>query len=120
MTCYQRLGRTIAYLVLVTFMFGCTTLYPLAWANRQALQSQLETGDDVNITRKDGSAMSFGIDTITDEGISGDGTLVAWSDIQQVEVRQFSVGKTVGLVAGLAAAGLVVAGGSDSGGSSGY
>ena len=118
MTDYIRLGRAITYLVLVTFMVGCTTLQPLSLSNRQAVQSELQAGDEVKVTRKDGSAMSFGIDTVTDEGISGDGTLIAWSDMQQIEVRQFSVGKTIGLVAGIAAAGLVAAGGSDSG--SGY
>jgi len=45
--------------------------------------------------------------------------LIAWSDMQQIEVRQFSAGKTIGLVAGIAAVGLVAAGGSGSG-SSGY
>ncbi|HEX9852392.1 MAG TPA: hypothetical protein VGA68_05235 [Woeseiaceae bacterium] len=119
MTGYNGLIKAAVYLILATFMFGCTTLRPLSLSNRQAVQSELQAGDEVKVTRKDGSAMSFGIDTVTDEGISGDGTLIAWSDMQQIEVRQFSAGKTIGLVAGIAAVGLVAAGGSGSG-SSGY
>jgi hypothetical protein len=119
MTGYYGFFKTIVCLVLATFMFGCTTLLPLSLTNRQAWQNQLEAGDEVKVTRKDGSAMTFGIDTVTEEGISGDGTLVAWSDMQQLEVRQFSTGKTIGLVAGIAAAALVVSGGG-SGGSSSY
>ena len=94
MTGYVRLGRAIVYLVFVTFMIGCTTLRPLSLSNRQAVQSELQAGDEVKVTRKDGSAMSFGIDTVTDEGISGDGTLIAWSDMQQIEVREYSGAKT--------------------------
>lgn len=118
MTRYNGFFKVALFLVLTTFMFGCMTLRPLSLADIRALQSELQAGDEVKVTRKDGSAMTFGIDTVSDEGLSGDGTLVAWSDMQQLEVQQFSAGKTIGLVAGLAAAGLVVAGGSDGG--SGY
>jgi hypothetical protein len=114
---YNGLGKAIVHLVLVTFMFGCTTLQGLSLTNTQSVKSELQVGDEVRVTRKDGTAVAFDIDSVTDEGISGDGTLVAWSDMQQLEVRQFSAGKTIGLIAGLAAAGLVVAGGSGSGGS---
>ncbi len=117
MTGYNGFFKTALYLVIATFIFGCTTMRSLSLANIQELQNQLEAGDEVKVTRKDGSAMTFGIDTVTETGISGDGTLVAWSDMQQIEVQEFSAGKTIGLVAGIAAAGLVATGGSDSGGS---
>lgn len=80
--------------------------------DRQAVQGQLEVGDDVRVTRKDGSILEFATDSVTADGVSGDGNFVAWSDVQQLEVRQFSTGKTVGLVvlvAGVAYAGIAVA-----------
>jgi len=61
--------------------------------------SQLEVGDKVRVIRHDATDAKFKIDTITIEGIGGDGVFVAYSDIQAVQVREHSTAKTVGLVA---------------------
>jgi hypothetical protein len=58
-------------------------------------------GDKIKITLRDNSDVAFKVSAVSAEGISGDGVLVAYSDIQQVQVREFSTGKTVGLVAGV-------------------
>ena len=112
MKLFQRPCRAILCLVVVICLAGCTTLVPLSMTVGQAMQTQLEIGDEVRITRKDGSILEFTMDAVTDEGVSGDGNFVAWSDVQQLEVRQFSAGKTIGLVAlvaGVAYAGIGVA-----------
>lgn len=118
MSIFSGFAKSLVCLVLVFFFSGCTTYQQLALGNLGALQDQLQPGDDVKVMRNDGSSLTFGIDSVTDEGISGDGTSVAWSDMQQIELRQFSAGKTVGLVGGLAAVGLIAAGGGSGG--SGY
>ncbi len=98
----NRLGKAIVYLALATFIVGGTTLRPLSLSDGKAVQSELQVGDEVRVSRKDGSAVTYDIDSVTDEGISGDGTQVAWSDMQQIEVRQYNGAKTFLLVGSLA------------------
>ena len=74
----------------------------------QALASQIEVGDKIKIIRNDLTDVTFEVGAVSDEGISGDGVFVAYSDIRQVQVRQFSTGKTVGLFAAIVA-GLAIA-----------
>ncbi len=116
MTGFNRLGKVILFVVLATFVFGCTTLQTFPVTDRELVQNQLDVGDNVSVRGKDGSELTFAIDSITDDGIGGDGSFVAWSDAQQIEVRQFSAGKTIGLAAAIAAAVVVVAGAGDSDG----
>ncbi len=112
MTSRLTVNKFIIYLVLIAFTAGCTTLRPLPAIDAQTLASQIEVGDKVKITRNDLTEAAFEVGAITDEGISGDGVFVAYSDIQQVQVRQFSTGKTVGLVAAIVVAlGIIVAAG---------
>ena len=77
-------------------------------ADAQALASHIEVGDKIKIIRTDLTDVTFEVVAVSDEGISGDGVFVAYSDIWQVQVRQHSTGKTVGLVAAIAV-GLTIA-----------
>ena len=74
---------------------------PVPATDTQSLANQLEVGDKIKITLRDDSDVAFKVSAVSDEGISGDGVLVAYSDIQHVQVREFSTGKTVSLVAGI-------------------
>ena len=51
--------------------------------------------------RNDDTDVTFKVSAVSDEGISGDGVFVAYSDIRWVQVSQTSTGKTVVLVAGI-------------------
>ena len=95
-------NKLIVYLILISFTVGCTTMQPVPATDTQSLANQLEVGDKIKITLLDNSDVAFKVSAVSAEGISGDGVLVAYSDIQQVQVREFSTGKTVGLVAGIA------------------
>ena len=55
--------------------------------------------DKVQIIRNDASDVKFNVETISNEGLDGDGIFVAYSDILQVRVREHSTAKTVALVA---------------------
>jgi hypothetical protein len=91
-------GKVVICIVLLAFVAGCTTMRALPSNDAQSITSQLTVGDEVQITRIDASVVRFKVDAISDEGLAGDGVFVAYSDIQQVRVKEFSAVKTVGLV----------------------
>ncbi len=94
-------NKLIIYLVLIAFTAGCTTMRPLPANDAQSLAGKIYVGDEVRIIRNDDSVANFKVSAVSDEGISGEGMFVAYSDIRQVQVRQFSTAKTVGLVAAI-------------------
>ncbi len=101
MTNRLAVNKFIIYLVLVAFTAGCTTMRSLPATDAQSLASQIEVGDKIKIMRNDNTDVTFKVSAVSDEGISGDGVFVAYSDIRQVQVSQTSTGKTVGLVAAI-------------------
>ena len=109
MTNRLAVNKFIIYLVLVAFTAGCTTMRPLPATDAQSLANEIEVGDKIKISRNDYTDVKFKVSAVSDEGISGDGVFVAYSDIRQVQVRQFSTGKTVGLVAAIVAIAIIIA-----------
>lgn len=107
--------RSIACLVLVTFSTACTIMQPLSTTGDQTLSSQIAVGDKVEITRTDGTALTFKVGNVSELGISGGGEFVAYSDIRHASIRQVRMGPTVGIIAGIVAIALL-AGGSGGGG----
>jgi len=113
------INNFIIYLVLITFVAGCTSMQPLPATDAESLTSQIEVGDKIKIIRNDDTDVTFRVSAVSDDGISGDGVFVAYSDIRQVQVNQTGNGKTLGIVAGIVIlAALIGAGGGGSGGSS--
>ena len=47
----------------------------------QSLANQIEVGDKIQINRNDLTDVTFEVDAVSDEGISGDGVFVAYPDI---------------------------------------
>ena len=89
---YRRLQVIVTLLATLQFG-GCST-----WQ-----QTPLDTArvipEDVRVTRADGSvALMRNPEVTTDSIVSQTGSL-AKSDIRQMEVRRFSVGRTLGMVA---------------------
>ncbi len=102
MTSRLAVNKFIIYLVLIAFTAGCTTMRPLPATDAQSLASQIEVGDKIKIMRNDNTDVTFKVSAVSDEGISGDGVFVAYSDIRQVQVSQASTGGKVSLVAVMA------------------
>ncbi len=98
MTSHLTANKFIIYLVLIAFTAGCATMRSLPATDAQSFASQIEVGDKIKIIRNDETDVTFKVSAVSDEGISGDGVFVAYSDIRQVQVRQSSTGKTVGLL----------------------
>jgi hypothetical protein len=97
----ERFGATdkvVICIALFGFVAGCTTMRALPSSDAQSIASQIEVGDKVHVTRSDGSDVKFKVEVISNEGLSGNGISVAYSDILQVRVREHSTAKTVGLV----------------------
>ena len=111
MTSRLSVNKFIIYLVLIAFTAGCTTLRPLPETDAESLASQIEVGDKIKIMRNDDTDVTFKVSAVSDEGISGDEVFVEYSDIRQVQVRQLSTLKTVGLIAAIIA--VLVAGTKD-------
>ncbi len=115
MTSCLTINKSIIYLVLIAFTAGCTTMRPLPATDALSLASQIEVGDKIKIMRIDDTDVTFKVSAVSDEGISGDGMFVAYSDIRQVQVSQGSSGMTLGLVAGIVIlVGLAASGGGGS------
>ena len=95
-------NKFIIYLVLIAFTAGCTTMRSLPTTDAQSLASQIEVGDKIKIVRNDETAVKFTVDAISDEGISGDGVFVAYSDIRDVQINRFKLLEgTSGNIAGI-------------------
>ena len=96
MTRLITVNKFVIYLVLIAFTAGCTTtMRTLPTNDAQSLASQLEVGDKIKIIRNDDTDVTFEVVTVSDEGISGEGVFVAYSDIRQVQGSQkISIGET--------------------------
>ncbi len=92
-------NKIVISIALLSIVSGCTTTRSLPTNDAQSVASQLNIGDKVRITRSDASEVKFKIDAISNEGIEGDGIFVAYTDIQQIQIREHSTAKTVALVA---------------------
>ena len=101
MTRLLTVNKFVIYLVLIAFTAGCTTMRSLPTNDAQSLASQLEVGDKIKIIRNDDTDVTFEVVTVSDEGISGEGAFVAYSDIRQVQVSHASTGAKVGWVAAM-------------------
>jgi hypothetical protein len=93
--------KVVICILLISFVTGCTTMRPLPAADAQSIASHIEVGDKVQIIRNDASDVKFKVETISDEGLDGDGISVGYSDILQISVREHSTAKTVGLIAAI-------------------
>ena len=96
--------KFIACLTIFAFVItGCTTLRPIK-LSPEALQRNIvsgylvKPGDRVQITTMDGKQHEFKVISIADGIIKGKDVEIPIADISQVEKRNFSIGKTSGLV----------------------
>jgi hypothetical protein len=74
----------------------------------QAILSQIKLGDEVRLTTRDGKALQFTLREATDKQLVGENERVNLSDITDIERREFSTGKTVGLIGGIIGVVLII------------
>ena len=103
--------RVVICFVLIAFTAGCTTKRPVNGTDAAFVSAKIEVGDKIEITRKDKSSVKFRVTAISDDGISGKGTFVAFSDIKKLQLqvsRKNTAGKIIAGVA-LGAAAVAIA-----------
>ena len=103
-----RLGKNAAVLLLnASLVSGCTTLRPVSYEPKSVPQN-LNPGDDVRVTTRDGRVLEFTVQEFTEHSISGEKERVALSDIVQIDRRELNPGKSALLIGGIAATALLI------------
>lgn len=100
-------------------MMGCTVVQPLPVDSRH-LSSSLSRGDRVEVVTTNGQTVQLAVDKVDEQGLHGNGQLIAYSDIRSISRRQISAGRTALVVLAVVGAGAALAGGGGGGGGSGY
>ena len=111
----SRLATTALIWMTLVAAGGCTTVRVFPADAIDPLRSQLEPGDEVSLTLRDGRTVAGEVASASPSVLAvlapdGSRVDVGWSDIERLEQREFSGAKTTGLVVGtLAAVSLIVA-----------
>jgi hypothetical protein len=92
--------RILIFILCISLATGCTTLKSLEPVESQAVLSHIKPGDTLRLTTRDGKVREFILKEATDRELVGESERVNLSDITDLERREFSTGKTVGLVVG--------------------
>ncbi|MDD2736883.1 MAG: hypothetical protein PHF56_23360 [Desulfuromonadaceae bacterium] len=92
--------RILVFILCICLATGCTTLKSLEPVEAQSVLSRIKPGDTLRLTTRDGKVREFILKEATDRELVGESERVNLSDITDLERREFSTGKTVGLVIG--------------------
>jgi hypothetical protein len=91
------MGMKIISMTLITaFVFMSCTSYKVVKFPHN-IHSDLHEGDTVKIVTKDGRDLTFQLVAITSEAMIGKDQRIFFSEIDTVEKKHVSVGKTLGL-----------------------
>ncbi|MFZ4856564.1 MAG: hypothetical protein ACOYL3_09225 [Desulfuromonadaceae bacterium] len=104
--------RGVAVVLCMSLAAGCTTFRPLPTGEPQAIREQINLGDTVKVTTRDGKQQDITVKETTSEQLIGERARVNLADITSIEKREFSFLKTGGLTVGfvvVAFTGLILA-----------
>ena len=94
--------RLIATLLIAVHLAGCYSWRATTTSPAEVIAEEQPSA--VRVTLTDGTRLTLDAPTIRGDSI---GRVAALSDVRTIEVRRFSIGKTVGLVLGAPLVGLV-------------
>jgi hypothetical protein len=97
-----RLVKLFVAVLLSLSLIACTTTRAVAARDVRSGQVQIDAGDRVRVQRTDGSVLAFRVSAVTPDGLRGPDLAVGWDEIAELEVTEFSAGKTT--AAGVAGA----------------
>jgi protein involved in polysaccharide export with SLBB domain len=104
-------SRTLITLLVVSLVTNaCTSYQPVAANTPEELAATLEIGDKVEVTTTDGTELSFKIEEISDEGLSGENTEIGYEQIAQLKVQQVDEEKVEDITMAVLAVPVVVVG----------
>lgn len=86
---------------------GCSTMQPIDPASASPLTSVVEAGDRVRITSHDGQVTSLVVESVENDRLSDGERTFMLDQVQQLEIRKVSPGRTLALVGIVTVAGLV-------------
>ena len=97
--------KNFAIILMLLIFSGCTSLKPIDLPPEQlqeriTAEEIIKVGQSVKIGTSDGKTHEFEVTEIRDGHILGEGVDIPVNDIVALETREFSDGKTFGLVAG--------------------
>ena len=92
-------SKVFVCLVLLPFLFACTTTRYLTDTSPETLLHSVKIEDIVEIEQKDGGSLSFEVTEVSNEGIHGSGVFVPYSEIQTISVSRESPARTALFVA---------------------
>jgi starvation-inducible outer membrane lipoprotein len=92
--------RLVVYFISLSLLLhGCTSMRPLEGAeDPDKLVSQINAGDHVMVTTKQGQKIGLKVTAITKEKIVGNNIDIAVADVEKIEVKRHDVVKTGGLI----------------------
>ena len=95
----------VVILLLVCLLSACTTVQQVG-QSPETLRSTLEVGDEVRITTSGGELYEFTIESIDESAIAGEGNVISYDDIENVEAtRTTAAGEQIAVLGGVAIAG---------------
>jgi hypothetical protein len=96
------LSRLISVSLVIALLgtSACTSLQPA---------SQAAVGDQVRVTDKNGARIEFEVAAVETDALRGAEIRIAYQDIATLEVRRFSIGRTITLAATAASVLVLVA-----------
>ncbi len=112
--------------VAVFLATGCTSLQnvPLAQSQQGSAKPNVEVGESVVVTKKDGAKQKFKVSAVNDDALVGQNVRVPYGDIASLQVERSDGSHTKAILIGAAIVGAIAiaaaAGGGGSGGGSGY
>ena len=77
---------------------GCTSLQPVPLGDAPPQTLSVPVGEQVRVTRKDGSKQSFKVTAVEPDALVGDNVRVRYDEIATLEVRQRDRDKSIGLL----------------------
>ena len=93
--------RSVVIILCMSLATGCTTFRPLPTGEPQAIREQINPGDTVKVTTRDGKQQDITVKETTSEQLIGERARVNLADITSIETREFSFLKTGGSTVGV-------------------
>ena len=91
------LQYALVFFLVISLTSGCTTLRQIN-PNPRVLAETIQAGDSVRITTRNGVVLELVVQEQRDDQIIGEHEKVAVPDIAVIEKREYSRGRTAGLI----------------------
>jgi hypothetical protein len=102
---YKNNKAPVVLVLIVSLLSACTTVEQID-PSPEVLISTLEVGDEVRITTVSGEEYEFTVESLDESSISGEGNVVSFTDIAEIEATRISdAGRAAGAVAAAAIGG---------------